>query len=158
MVDAPPVMISIGAGILVACQTSGVAGRLIQALVCGSAPKAGPRSERRNYLRCVEKVNYFGPRSAPIEPLCCVSTFANSTAWLKSGGVPLSAPIHKHGWIAVVPVRTDIWVPKALVSLQIALRSGGKLGHEFMEDPRLSLTRWPAIEEAVRGMSAAARP
>ena len=50
----------------------------------------------------------------------------------------------------MVPVRTDIWSPKALVALQTTLRSGGTLRRMSMDDPRLSLARWPVIEAAVR--------
>ena len=73
---------------------------------------------------------------------------AELSAWLK-GDIEWSVP-DEHGWIAMVPVRTDIWSPKALVALQTTLRSGGTLGRMSMDDPRLSLARWPAIEKAVR--------
>ena len=60
----------------------------------------------------------------------------------------------EHGWIAMVPGRPDIWVPKALVTWQITLQSGGTLGREPLDDPRLSLARWPDIEAAVRRLYA----
>jgi hypothetical protein len=68
---------------------------------------------------------------------------AERGAWLKDD-IEWSVP-DEHGWIAMVPVRTGIWSPKVLVALQTPLRSGGTLGRELMDDPRLSLVRWPAI-------------
>ena len=73
---------------------------------------------------------------------------AERGAWLK-GDIEWSVP-DEYGWVAMVPVRSDIWSPKALVAWQIILRSGGTLGREVMDDPRHSLARWPAIHEAVR--------
>lgn len=61
----------------------------------------------------------------------------------------------EHGWVALVPVRLDVWVPKALVAWQMTLQSGGLIQPGWMDDPRLSLARWPAIEAAVRRLYAA---
>ena len=55
----------------------------------------------------------------------------------------------EHGWIAMVLGRSDVWVPKALVTWQITLQRGGTFGRELLDDPRLSLARWPDIEAAV---------
>ena len=67
--------------------------------------------------------------------------------WLK-GEFEWSEP-DEHGWIAMVPGRSDVWVPKVLVTWQITLRRGGTFGRELLDDPRVSLARWPSIEEAV---------
>lgn len=68
--------------------------------------------------------------------------------WLR-GDAEWSEP-DEHGWVALVPVRLDVWVPKAMVAWQVMLQSGGTVWPEWMDDPRLSLARWPAIEAAVR--------
>lgn len=59
-------------------------------LACGSAPKAGPRSERCNYLRCLEKSRLcWGPIGRRSRPLGRVTL--HQIQWLdqKSAGVPL---------------------------------------------------------------------
>jgi hypothetical protein len=48
---------------------------------CGSAPKAGLRSERCNYLRCLEKSRLcWGPHRRRSGPLGCVSSSPDSMA------------------------------------------------------------------------------
>ena len=74
--------------------------------------------------------------------------------WLR-GDAEWSEP-DEHGWVALVPVRIDVWVPKALVAWQVALQSGRPLQLKWIDDPRLSLARWPAIEAAVGRLYAAA--
>ena len=77
---------------------------------------------------------------------------AEREGWLK-GEFEWSEP-DEHGWIAMVPGRPDVWVPKALVTWRITLESNGTLGRELLDDPRLSLARWPDIEAAVRRLYA----
>lgn len=72
--------------------------------------------------------------------------------WMK-GEFEWSEP-DEHGWVGMVPGRPDVWVPTALVTWQITLQSGGTLGRELLDDPRLSLARWPGIEAAVRRLYA----
>lgn len=78
---------------------------------------------------------------------------AEQDDWLR-GDADWSEP-DEHGWVALAPIRFDVWVPKALVAWQVALQLGGLLQPEWMDDPRLSLARWPAIEAAVRRLYAA---
>ena len=72
---------------------------------------------------------------------------AERIAWLK-GEFEWSEP-DEHGWIAMVPGRPDVWVPRGLVTWQIELRSNRTLGRELLDDSRVWLARWPAIEAAV---------
>ncbi|WP_010188491.1 hypothetical protein [Sphingomonas sp. PAMC 26605] len=106
-----------------------------------------PEGDRDAVLALVtEALRDAGQTAPPLE--------AEQGDWLR-GDAEWSGP-DKHGWVALVPVGLDVWVPKALVAWQVALRSDGLLPPEWMDDPRLSLTRWPAIEAAVRRLYAAA--
>lgn len=73
--------------------------------------------------------------------------------WLR-GNVKWSEP-DEHGWVALIPVQFDVWMPKALVAWQMALQSGDLLQPNWMNEPRYSLARWPVIETAVRRLYAA---
>jgi len=74
--------------------------------------------------------------------------------WLR-GNVKWSEP-DEHGWVALIPVQFDVWVPKVLVAWQMALQSGDLLQPNWMNDPRFSLRRWSAIEAAVHRLYTAA--
>lgn len=45
--------------------------------ICGSAPKAGPRPRRCNYLRCLESVNYARVRIGAVGPRRRISSNVN---------------------------------------------------------------------------------
>lgn len=70
--------------------------------------------------------------------------------WLR-GNAEWSDP-DANGWVTLKPVEIAVWVPKALVGWQVALQSSDPLAPEWLEYPRLSLTRWPAVEAAVRSL------
>ena len=55
----------------------------------------------------------------------------------------------EHGWMAPASP-ADVWVPRALVFWRMAILSDASVSDEQMRDPRHSLTRWPAIERAVK--------
>jgi hypothetical protein len=72
--------------------------------------------------------------------------------WLK-GEFEWGEP-DEHGWFAMVLGRPDVWVPKALVTWQITLQLNATLARELLDNPCLSLARWPDVEAAVRRLYA----
>ena len=106
-----------------------------------------PEGDREAVLALVTETLRDAGRTTP-------PAAAEQGDWLR-GDVEWS-DADEHGWVALVPSHIDVWVPKALVAWQVALQSGGLLQPEWMDDPRLSLKRWPTIETAVRRLYATA--
>lgn len=77
-------------------------------------------------------------------------TEADRRDWLHGSVDPVEfTEPDDHGWMGVVPAKTEGWIPRALVFWRTVLSSGGSVRRDWMREPVHSLGRWPAIEEAV---------